>query len=154
TFAGAATTLSVLARFGVGYDMVDVQALTDNDVILTITPDGVRRPMATAIMTLLLALAHELLAKDRMVRAGLWKERGNLKTTGLTGRVFGAVGLGNIGREVFRMLKPFEMVHLATDPFVKPGEVADLGVELVDLETLMRCSDFVSLHCPLTPETV
>jgi D-3-phosphoglycerate dehydrogenase len=154
TFAGAATTLCVLARFGVGYDMVDVQALTDHDVILTITPDGVRRPMATAIMTLLLALAHELLTKDRMIRAGLWKERGNLKTTGLTGRVFGAVGLGNIGREVFRVLKPFEMVHLATDPFVKPGEVADLGVELVDLETLMRRSDFVSLHCPLTHDTV
>lgn len=154
TFAGATTTVSLLARFGVGYDMVDVQALTHHDVILTITPDGVRRPMATAIMTLLLALAHELVAKDQLVRAGRWKERINIKTTGLTGRVFGAVGLGNIGREVFRMLKPFEMIHLAADPFVKPGDVADLGVELVDIETLMRRSDFVSLHTPLTPDTV
>jgi phosphoglycerate dehydrogenase-like enzyme len=154
TFAGPTTTLSILARFGVGYDMVDVQALTDSDVILTITPDGVRRPMATAIMTLLLALAGELVTKDRMTRAAQWKDRTNIKTTGLTGRVFGAIGLGNIGREVLRMLKPFEMVHLATDPFVKPGDVADLGVELADLETLLRRSDFVSLHCPLTPETV
>ena len=154
TFAEPPTTLSVLARFGVGYDMVDVQALTDADVILTITPDGVRRPMATAIVTLLLALAHELRAKDRMVRAGQWKDRASLKTTGLTGRVFGAVGLGNIGREVLRMLRPFDMVHLAFDPFVKPTDVADLGVELVDLETLLRRSDFVSLHCPLTPDTV
>jgi phosphoglycerate dehydrogenase-like enzyme len=144
----------VLARFGVGYDMVDVQALTDSDVILTITPDGVRRPVATAVMTMLLALAGELVTKDRMTRAGQWKDRTNIKTTGLTGRVFGAIGLGNIGREVFRMLRPFEMVHLATDPFVKPGDVADLEVELVDLETLLRRSDFVSLHCPLTPETV
>jgi phosphoglycerate dehydrogenase-like enzyme len=143
-----------LARFGVGYDMVDVQALTDSDVILTITPDGVRRPVATAVMTVLLALAGELVTKDRMTRAGQWKDRTNIKTTGLTGRVFGAIGLGNIGREVFRMLRPFEMVHLATDPFVKPGDVADLEVELVDLETLLRRSDFVSLHCPLTPETV
>jgi len=154
TVAGATTTLAVLARLGVGYDMVDVQALTDSDVILTITPDGVRRPMATAVMTLLLALAGELVTKDRMTRAGQWKDRTNIKTTGLTGRVFGAVGVGNIGREVFRMLRPFEMVHLAADPFVKPGDVADLGVELVDLETLLRRSDFVSLHCPLTPETV
>lgn len=154
TFAGAAIAPSIVARFGVGYDMVDVPALTERDVILTITPDGIRRPMATAVVTLLLALSHELLPKDRLVRAGRWKERTDIKTTGLTGRVVGAVGLGNIGREVFRMLKPFEMVHLAADPFVKPEDVADLGVELVDLETLMRRSDFVSLHTPLTPQTV
>jgi phosphoglycerate dehydrogenase-like enzyme len=154
TFAGAAHPLSVVARFGVGYDMVDVPALTASDVILTITPDGIRRPMATAVMTLLLALAHELLPKDRLVRAGQWKDRTNIKTTGLTGRVFGAVGLGNIGREVFRLLKPFEMVHLASDPFVQPADVAGLAVELVDLETLMRRSDFVSLHTPLNPATL
>ncbi len=153
TLEGANLRLSVVARLGVGYDMVDIEALTDHDVILTITPDGVRRPMATAVVTLLLALSHELLAKDRLVREGRWQERTSLKTAGLTGRVFGSVGLGNVGREVFRMIQPFEMVHLATDPFVKPGEVAGLGVELVDLEGLMRRSDFVSLHCPLTPET-
>ena len=150
----AESSPAVIARFGVGYDMVDVEALTAHDVILTITPDGIRRPMATAVITMLLALAHELLAKDRLVREHRWKERTNIKTTGLTGRVFGAVGLGNIGREVFRLLKPFDMVHLAADPYVKPGDVAELGVELVDLQTVMRRSDFVSLHCPLTPETV
>jgi len=153
SFAGAPTALSVVARFGVGYDMVDVPAMTDAGVILTITPDGIRRPMASAIITLLLALAHELLAKDRLVRARRWSERTQIKTTGLTGRVFGAVGVGNIGREVFRMLEPFEMVYLATDPFVKPADVADLGVELVDLESLMRRSDFVSLQTPLSPAT-
>lgn len=153
TFAGADIRLALLARFGVGYDMVDVQALTDHDVILTITPDGVRRPMASAIITLLLALAHQLFVKDRLVRDNRWNERSDVKATGLTGRVFGAIGLGNIGCEVLRLLAPFEMVHLATDPFVKPEDVADLRVQLVDLETLMRQSDFVSLHCPLTPET-
>ncbi|MGC2331079.1 MAG: NAD(P)-dependent oxidoreductase [Candidatus Acidiferrales bacterium] len=152
TFAGTDINLSLLARFGVGYDMVDVQALTNHDVMLTITPDGVRRPMAAATITLLLALANKLLIKDRLVREGRWSERGDIKATGLTGRVLGLVGLGNIGRDVLRLLKPFEMVHLATDPFVNPADVADLRVELVDLETLMRESDFVSLHCPLTPE--
>jgi len=153
TFEGANPRLSVVARLGVGYEMVDVGALTEHDVILTITPDGVRRPMAGAIVTLLLALAHELLVKDRLVRHGRWQERSNVRTTGLTGRIFGSVGLGNIGCEVFRLIKPFEMVHLAADPFVKPGDVVELGVELVSLETLLRRSDFVSLHCPLTPET-
>jgi D-3-phosphoglycerate dehydrogenase len=153
TFAGSSVPLSVVARMGVGYDMVDVAALTEHDVILTITPDGVRRPMAGAIVTFLLALAHELLPKDRQVRERKWKERTNIKTTGLTGRVFGSVGLGNIGLEVLRMIKPFEMVHLGTDPFMRPDIAAAQGIELVDLETLMRRSDFVSLHLPLMPET-
>lgn len=153
TFEGSPFPLSVIARMGVGYDMVDVAAVTEHDVALTITPDGIRRPMAGAIVTFLLALAHELLPKDRLVREGKWLERTNIKTTGLKGRTFGAVGLGNIGLEVLRLIKPFEMVYLGTDPFVKPGQIADLGVELVDLETLLRRSDFVSIHCPLTPET-
>jgi D-3-phosphoglycerate dehydrogenase len=154
TSEGSSLRLCVVARLGVGYDGVDVGAFTEHDAIVTITPDGVRRPMAGAVLTLLLALAHELMAKDRQVREGRWQERKNIRTTGLTGRTFGSVGLGNIGREVFRIIKPFEMVHLATDPFVKPEEVADLGVELVDLETLMRRSDFVSIHCPLTSQTL
>jgi len=153
TFEGAGGRLGIVARMGVGYDMVDVAALTQHDVVLTITPDGVRRPMAGAIVTLLLALSHELLVKDRLVREGRWQERTNIKTTGLTGRVFGSVGVGNIGREVVRLLRPFEMVHLAADPFLKPEDAAALGVELVNLETLMRRSDFVSIQCPLSPET-
>lgn len=153
TLASANSRLACLARFGVGYDMVDVEALTDHDVILTITPDGVRRPMATAVITLLLALAHELPAKDRLLREGRWQERTNIKTTGLTGRTFGSVGLGNIGREVFRLLKPFEMAYLAADPFVKPEDAAGLGVELVDMQTLMRRSDFVAVLCPLNAQT-
>jgi phosphoglycerate dehydrogenase-like enzyme len=153
TFAGASSRLACLARFGVGYDMVDIRALTEHDVMLTITPDGVRRPMATAVITLLLALAHEVFAKDRLVREGRWQERTNIRTTGLTGRTFGSIGLGNIAREVFRVLEPFEMIHLATDPFVKSEDVAGLRVKLVDLETLMRQSDFVSVHCPLNAQT-
>jgi phosphoglycerate dehydrogenase-like enzyme len=153
SFAGSNSGLSILARMGVGYDMVDLGALTDHNVMLTITPDGVRRPMATAVVTLLLALSHQLLAKDRLTREGRWEQRTTVKATGLTGKTFGSVGVGNIGREVLRLLKPFDMVYLATDPYVKPDDIADLGVPLVDLETLMRRSDFVSLHCPLTPET-
>ena len=153
TLSGDASSLSVLARFGVGYDMVDVPALTDRDVVLTITPDGVRRPVAGAIVTFVLALAHELFARDRLVREKRWVDRLGIKSFGLTGRVLGCVGLGNIGREVFRLIKPFEMVLLATDPFVAPSEVAQLGAELVDLETLMRRSDFVSVSTPLMPET-
>src|ERR1051326_3877967 len=153
TLGGNASNLSVLARFGVGYDKVDVPALTEKDVALTITPDGVRRPVAGAIVTFILALAHDLFGRDRLVRQNRWADRLSLNTFGLTGRVLGTVGLGNIGRELFRLIKPFEMVHLATDPFVAPSEAAQIEVELVDLETLMRRSDFVAVNTPLMPET-
>lgn len=145
--------LSVLARVGVGYDMLDMDALTDRDVIVTITPDGVRRPVASGIVSFILALAHQLLPKDRLLRRGGWKDKINIKSVGLTGLAVGSVGLGNIGREMFRLLKPFEMIHLAADPFVAPHDAADLGVRLVDLETLMKQSDFVCVNCPLTPQT-
>ncbi|HXJ94367.1 MAG TPA: NAD(P)-dependent oxidoreductase [Terriglobia bacterium] len=145
--------LSVLARVGVGYDMLDLEALSDGNIIVTITPDGVRRPVACGIAGLILALAHQLPQKERLVRRGAWKERSSIKSIGLTGRTLGSVGLGNIGREMFRVLQPFHMIHLAADPYVHPKAAQEIGVQLVDLETLMKESDFVSVNCPLTPET-
>jgi phosphoglycerate dehydrogenase-like enzyme len=145
--------LSILARLGVGYDMLDLDALSDRNVIVTITPDGVRRPVATGILSLVLALAHQLMPKDRLLRRGAWKDKLNIKSVGLTGLTLGSVGVGNIGREMFRIMQPLEMVHLATDPYVTEENARSVGVRLVDLETLMKESDFVCLNCPLTSET-
>jgi phosphoglycerate dehydrogenase-like enzyme len=145
--------LSVVARVGVGYDMLDLEALSESNILVTITPDGVRRPVAAGIVGLILALAHQLLQKDRLIRRDAWRERTNIKSIGLVGRTVGSIGLGNIGREMFRLLHPFQMTHLATDPHVPAKEAGDLGVQLVDLETLMKESDFVCVNCPLTPKT-
>ncbi len=146
--------LAVIARWGVGYDMIDVAACTANDVLLAITVDAVRRPVAEAILTLLLALAKQLPAKDRLVRTGRWDLRGELPALGLRGKTVGSVGLGNIGAEMFRLLAPFGLGRrLAADPYARPEVVAELGVELVDLETLFQESDFIAVNCPLTPET-
>jgi D-3-phosphoglycerate dehydrogenase len=153
TLAEGNLQLSVLARVGVGYDMLDLNALSERNVIVTITPDGVRRPMASGIVSLILALAHQLLPKDRLVRRGGWKDKLNIKSVGLTGLTLGSVGLGNIGREVFRLMMPFQMRHLATDPFVSPQDTEPPGVHLVDLETVMKESDFVCVNCPLSAET-
>ena len=73
-----AEKLAIIARFGVGYDKVDVGACTENGVLLTIAPDGVRRPVATSIMTFVLSLSHQLLIKDRLIRAGGWEEHTKL----------------------------------------------------------------------------
>src|SRR5215211_3502012 len=147
--------LSVVARFGVGYDNVDVDACTDAGIAVVITPDGVRRPVAVSIVTLMLALTGKLLIKDRLTRAGPegFAKRSEHMGVGLVGRTFGSLGIGNIGAETFRLLKPFDMKLIAHDPFADPRLAAELGVELVPLEEVFRRSDIVSVSCPLTPQT-
>jgi len=153
TVSGANRRLKLIARFGVGYDTVDVPALTDNGVLLTITPEGVRRPVASSALTFILMLAHRVPLKDRLVREGRWGERVNHVGTGLSGRVLGSIGVGNIGSELFRLAMPFAMRHLACDPYVTRESVAPLGVRLVDLQTLLREADFVCVNCPLNEQT-
>ena len=153
TLAGPGRRLKIIARMGVGYDSIDVPACTANRIILTNTPDGVRRPVATSILLLILALSHKLLAKDAITRAGRWAETTKHMGDGLTGKIVGSLGMGNIGSELFRILAPLEMVHLACDPYVKPDDAAKLGVRLTDKDTVLRESDFVCINCPLTPET-
>lgn len=147
--------LSVVARFGVGYDTVDVKACTDAGIALVITPDGVRRPVAVSIITLMLALTGKLLIKDRLTRAGPegFNQRGQHMGVGLVGRTLGSIGMGNIGAEMFRLAKPFDMKFIAHDPFADPQVAAELGVELVSLEDVFRRADVLSVSCPLTPET-
>jgi len=142
--------LRLIARFGVGYDNVDVAACTRAGVLLTITPDGVRRPVAAAALTLLLALSHKLLIKDRLTRTGRWQEILDHMGMGLTGRTLGVIGLGNIGREVFQLARPLQMQHIAHDPYVV---TAGPEVELLALDELLRRSDFVCICCALSEQT-
>ncbi len=149
TLAGV-DRLSIIARFGVGYDNVDVPSCTEAGVMLTITPDGVRRPVAVSAITLLLALSHKLLIKDRLTRAGGWGSKLNYMGQGVRGRTLGVIGVGNIGREIFQLAAPFEMRHLGYDPCLKTPVA---GVNLVPLETLLQESDYIVICCALTPET-
>jgi phosphoglycerate dehydrogenase-like enzyme len=145
--------LAVVARFGVGYDSVDVPACTENGVLLTITPGGVRRPMATTALAFLLALSHKMLIKDRLTRSGRWADRLDHNGVGLTGRTLGVIGLGNIGREVFRLAQPLEMKHVGHDPFVKAEAAAASGIHWLPLDELLKTADFIVVTCALTPET-
>lgn len=150
----ADSDLAVIGRWGVGYDTLDVPALTQNGCLLAITPDGVRRPVSEAILTLLLALGKQMMAKDAIVREGRWQDRNRPWALGLEGKIVGSVGLGNIGSDLFRLLAPFNLARmLAHDPYGDVRMAAALGVELVALEELLRVSDFVSLSCPLNDET-
>ncbi|MGK9170239.1 hypothetical protein KXR53_28315 [Inquilinus limosus] len=147
--------LAAVARFGVGYDTVDVNACTKAGIALVITPDGVRRPVAVSIITLMLALTGKLLIKDRLTRqsAAGFARRSEHMGMGLVGRTLGSIGIGNIGAEMFRLAKPFDMKFIAHDPAADRTVAEELGVELVGLEDVFRRADVVSVSCPLTPET-
>ena len=153
SLAGPDRRLKLIARFGVGYDTIDVPACTEAGVLLTIAPDGVRRPVATSALTFVLMLAQKVLIKDRLTRTGRWSEKLDHIGTGLTGRTLGSIGLGNIGAELFRIARPLEMNGIAHDPVADPALAAQLGVRLVDLETLFRESDFLAVNCPLNDAT-
>lgn len=147
--------LAVIARFGVGYDTVDVPACTANGIALCITPDGVRRPVAVSIVTFLLALTGKMMVKDKLARMGApgFAARGEHMGVGLVGKTFGSLGVGNIGAEAFRLLKPFDMKFIAHDPYADKAVCKELGIELVSIEDLFARADVLSVSCPLTPDT-
>ncbi|MCH8865064.1 MAG: dehydrogenase [Chloroflexi bacterium] len=143
-----------LHRGGVGYDMVDVPACTDNDVALFICPAAVRRPVATGIMAFILALSTRLRIKDKIIRADKWEEgREKYPGQGLTGRTLGSIGVGNIGHDMFRLARPFGMKHIGYDPFISQEAVKDIGVELVSMDEVLSQSDYVNVSCPLSEKT-
>lgn len=147
--------LALVARFGVGYDTVDIPTCDANAIALVITPDGVRRPVAVSIITYVLALSQKLLIKDRLCREGPpgWARRGEYMGEGLVGKTFGQLGIGNIGAEAFRMAAPFGMRLIAHDPYADPAVAKSLGVELVSSETLFAEADFLSVSVPLSEAT-
>jgi len=147
--------LAAVARFGVGYDNVDLAACNDNGVAAIITPDGVRRPVAVSVITFILALSQKLLIKDKLTRQGPpgWAKRVDHMGEGLIGKTLGQLGMGNIGAEVFRMAAPFGMKFIAHDPYIDKAKAAELGVEVVSSDDLFRRADFLSVSVPLSDAT-
>jgi len=151
--AGKDLRLKVVSRHGVGYDSVDVPAMSAAGVLVCNTPNAMPRPVATMALTLVLALAHRLLAKDRMTREGRWNDRVDYMGMGLTGRTLGVVGAGRIGKELLRLARTFDMRLLAADPYAEDLELGYIGAKRVPLETLMAEADFVVVTALLNQET-
>ena len=145
--------LRIIARFGVGYDSVDIAACHQNNTAVTITPNAVRRPVAVSALTMLLALSHKLVIKDKLTRSGRWHQRLDHMGQGLTNRTLGVIGVGNIGQEVFRMAQHLDMNFLGYDPHVDPDNVASLGIRMASLDTVLSESDYVIVCCALVPRT-
>ena len=145
--------LRVVARHGVGYDSVDVAAMTEAGIVVTNTPSPMPRPVATIALTFILALAGKLMLKDKLTRTGRWNERMDNMGLGLTGRTLGVIGAGRIGKELLRMARTFDLKLIAADPNVDTVELGYVGARKVDMDTLLATADFVVVACLLDPST-
>lgn len=149
----AARRLKVIARAGVGLDNVDVRAATQAGVMVVNAPTSNIVSAAELAVALMLAAARHVSPAHAALKNGEWK-RARYTGTELYEKTVGIVGLGRIGVLVAQRLSAFGMKVVAYDPYVQAGRAAQMGVRLVDLDTLLAEADFMSVHLPKTPETV
>lgn len=150
---GAAPSLRAIVRYGIGTDNIAVDEATRRDIAVANVPDYCVDEVADHAVTLLLAASRHLIAAYSAARSGTWGTSTMQGVARLSMQTVGVVGFGRIGQTVARKLTPFVARVLAFDPVIPAHEVAAKGAEPADLSTLLRSSDYVSLHCPLTPDT-
>ena len=148
----AATDLVVVGRAGIGLDNVDVAKATELGVMVVNAPVSNIVSAAEQTMALLLAQARNIPQAHSALKAGKW-ERSKWEGVELYGKTLGVVGLGKIGALVAQRASAFGMRLIAFDPFISEERARHMGVELVDLDTLLAQSDFITIHLPKTKET-
>jgi D-3-phosphoglycerate dehydrogenase len=150
----AARKCVVIGRYGVGVDNIAVDTATELGIAVTYVPDYCMDEVSDHVMAFLLAWNRRILPFDRSVKTSGW---GSVDLTmpivRLRGKKLGIIGLGRIGKAVCAKALAFGFEVLASDPYVSADAAARLGATLVDMDTLLRESDFVTLHSPLIPET-
>ena len=145
--------LKIISRFGVGYDSVDIEAMKEKGIVVTNTPNAVRRPVAVAALTMMFALSGKLLKKNDLVRSGQWNDRTNFMGMGLTQKTLGIVGAGSIGQETIKLSQPFFKKIIAFDPFLTKEELYSRGAVKTELLELATSSDIVVVLCNLNKST-
>jgi D-3-phosphoglycerate dehydrogenase / 2-oxoglutarate reductase len=149
----AAPKLKVVARAGIGLDNVDVPACSARGVLVVNAPQSNIVSAAEQALALLLAVARRTPAANASLQQGQWK-RSSYTGVEIAEKVVGIVGFGRIGQLFAARIAAFDTQIIAYDPYLQPARAAALGVTLVDLPTLLRTSDIISIHLPKTPETV
>ena len=149
-FFSLAPELKFPIKMGVGVDNIDLAAATRQGVLVFNSPGANTDAVADYAFGLILALARRITQADRITRTGQWKK---IMGRGIWGKTLGVIGLGAIGRAVARRGRGFEMSVLACDPFWPENFARDYGVRQVGLDELLRLSDVVTIHCPLTLDT-
>jgi D-3-phosphoglycerate dehydrogenase len=148
--------LRIIANYAVGYDNVDVKAATKRKIPVTNTPGVLTDTTADMAWALIFTIARRVAEADKFTKAGKYKGWGPMMFLGgdVYGKTLGIIGLGRIGKAVAKRAKGFDMKVLYFDVFRADEKVEkELNVQFTDLETLLRKSDFVSIHVPLLPST-
>ncbi|MGP9537173.1 NAD(P)-dependent oxidoreductase [Brachybacterium sp. AOP43-C2-M15] len=137
------TTLQHVARFGAGFDSVDLEACDAAGITVTNAPTGLRVPMAHTALTFLFALAHSLLPKDRLVREAAWDRKAEHRGPGLASATIGMIGLGGIGQETVRQLRALDLDVIAWNRSPRPEFCAATGVQQLELDEVVARSDYL-----------
>jgi D-3-phosphoglycerate dehydrogenase len=145
--------LLAVCSAGAGYDIIDVDACTAAGVIVCNNSGPGREAVAEHALGFMLALAKKIVLADRMIRRDVIQDRMPLRSSELLGKTLGIVGVGQIGGRLIELCAPFEMEVLAFDPYLSDDEAIARGATKVELDELLKRSDFVQLNCPLTRET-
>ena len=149
----AGAQLRVIGRTGAGYDNVDIEAATKRGIPVVFAPGAGAKAVAEGAMAFILSLVKRLPQLHAKTCAGEWSTRDTMSIGDLQGAVVGIVGLGRIGREVARMAQVFDVRVLCYDPLVTTGAADELRVQMVDLETLLKESDVITIHASMNSQT-
>jgi D-3-phosphoglycerate dehydrogenase len=147
------TKCKAIGRFGLGVDNIDLPTAKEKGIAVNYVPDYCIREVSDHAMALLLALIRKIPLSNKLVQAGRWEMPAVVPIRRLEGTVLGLVGFGHIPRLVVPKAQAFGMKVIAYDPFVKPDQFKALKVDGVDLDTLLKTSDYISVHAPLLPAT-
>ena len=148
----AATNLKVIGRAGIGVDNVDIPYASGKGVVVMNTPFGNSITTAEHAIAMIMALARQIPAADRRTQAGEWP-KSDFMGVEVTGKTLGLIGAGNIGSIVATRAQGLKMKVVAFDPFLTEDRAVEIGVEKIELDTLLARADFITLHTPLTDET-
>ncbi|HIC95522.1 TPA: phosphoglycerate dehydrogenase [Candidatus Bipolaricaulota bacterium] len=148
----AGENLKAIGRAGIGLDNIDTEAAKERGIKVLNTPGATTISVAELTLGHMLALARHIPQGTASLKAGKWEKK-RLIGTELYGKTLGIIGLGRIGREVAKRASAFGMDLVAYDPYVREGDVRNLGLKLLPLEDLLQHSDYITIHVPLTPET-
>ena len=145
--------LKVIARLGVGFDKIDMESATRNSVAVTITPNGNHQSVAEHAITLMMSLARNIPLANTSTHKGKW-EKSFFTGTEIYSKTLGMIGCGNIGSIVADRAKGLKMKVKVYDPFLTKKRADEIGVERLDLDELLKSSDFLTLHVPLNKKTI
>lgn len=147
-----AKNLKIIARAGVGVDNIDVDAATEKGIMVVNAPESTSITVAEHTIGLILSAVRKINIADKSVKENKW-EKSKFKGTELNGKTLGVIGMGRIGSQVVTRLKAFGMPTIVYDPYLNQDLAEKMGVELTDLETVLKNSDVITIHVPLTEET-